>query len=46
MLERGQSCYPLYLENYNNGTGAAKNDMRCVISFAFDNNNDDRVLRL
>lgn len=24
-LERGQSCYPLYLEIYNNGTGAAKN---------------------
>ena len=23
-LERGQSCYPLYLEIYNNGTGAAK----------------------
>lgn len=24
-LERGQSCYPLYLEIYNNGSGAAKN---------------------
>ena len=24
-LERGQSCYPLYLEIYNNGTGTAKN---------------------
>lgn len=23
-LERGQCCYPLYLEIYNNGTGAAK----------------------
>lgn len=24
-LERGQSCYPMYLEIYNNGTGAATN---------------------
>ena len=31
-LERGQSCYPLYLEIYNNGTGAAKD-----LKFTTDN---------
>ena len=29
-LERGQSCYPIYIELYNNGTGAAKNIMLSV----------------
>lgn len=44
-LQRGQSCYPLYLEIYNNGTGAAKNlklttdNEKLVGKFSiFDNN--------